>query len=1064
MSQPLPTRSALSDEGAPTRSLTLRAVVEGAIAGAVTFTVVLVAVGGVYKMAGLAAKQHLREGLGSIAAAASTTVDPEAHRRLSDPSLQNSDEYNRAVEPLRKILRSTPDLTYIYTVVLDGDAVRFVLDAAEPGDHDDDGREDQAQIWEEYIDPEPIIFSAFNANEGRGEIISSGEPYADEWGTFVTGYAPFHHADGSLAGVVGVDMRADRYIAEAVERRRTAAIGLIPGAALSALIAFAVASIRRSQLLALRTLETERTTASRLALIAERTENAVIIANAHANIEWINAGFERMTGYTLDEMRGLSAAPALLCPGDASPESERLVDAIRRREPSVEELELIAKSGRRYWARIEVQPLFENGRHTGFMAIESDITERKHAEKRSADEAARFRLFVEQAPSAIAMFDREMRYIAASRRWALDYGLDEGAIIGRSHYEVFPEVPDEWKETHRKCLKGESARRDTELFVRADGTEHWLSWEIRPWRDAQGEIGGIVMFTADISERVRNEKLLEQTSRIARVGGWELDLRTMTPVWSRTVREIHAVPEDFTPDLTSAIEFYVPEHRDLVASTVRRAIEHGESFDIEAELITAKGDRIWVQSQGEPTIRDGACVRLSGVLRDITELKRAQDHLRSLSEMDRLTCLPNRARFTKSLREAVGAARKSGERLAVLFFDFDRFKQVNDALGHAAGDALLVSIAQRFRESLMDGDDVARFGGDEFVVLLRQQTDEACAMGVAERLLNVFSSPHDIGGVSVTSTASIGLAMFEGEEGVDAEELLRRADAALYAAKDAGRNNCRAFDDQLRDAITRRHRIDLAVREADIARDIEILFEPVASVDSGGTVGYDVLVRLDAPSTRSLSSDELLSVIDDSGAGLGCFLHLLARATDDWRRIAEAKPDFQGWISIPVSHRALAHPRLIDTVRGALRERPLDGARVRVRVPCESISDSRTNVNSALRQLRDLGLSVALDGFDGGVLSLATLGDRPIDAVLFDSALAQGLRGQRSIAAVLNATINMAQNLDIAPIVVGLTSRDEISALQSMNGEFARGPAIGPPMTIERIVDELGSRTPRRAA
>jgi EAL domain-containing protein (putative c-di-GMP-specific phosphodiesterase class I) len=135
-----------------------------------------------------------------------------------------------------------------------------------------------------------------------------------------------------------------------------------------------------------------------------------------------------------------------------------------------------------------------------------------------------------------------------------------------------------------------------------------------------------------------------------------------------------------------------------------------------------------------------------------------------------------------------------------------------------------------------------------------------------------------------------------------------------------------------------------------------------------------------------------------------------------------------------------------------------------VRVPCTAVTDSRTNINDVLRHLRDLGLSVALDGFDGGVLSLATLGDRPIDAVLFDSALARGLRGQRSIAAVLNATINMAQNLGIAPIVVGVTERDQISALQSMNGEFARGPAIGAPLAIEQVIDALGSHDSLRAA
>src|SRR5690606_22946752 len=146
---------------------------------------------------------------------------------LTDPAMQNSAEYRLAIEPLRRILASAPELTYIYTAVLDGETVRFVLDAAEPGDHDGDGRDDHAKIGEPYVNAEPLIYYALTAHGGKGAVVTSAEPYEDVWGSFLTGYAPFYNADGTLAGVAGVDISANRYLAEVAEQRHAVLLGLI---------------------------------------------------------------------------------------------------------------------------------------------------------------------------------------------------------------------------------------------------------------------------------------------------------------------------------------------------------------------------------------------------------------------------------------------------------------------------------------------------------------------------------------------------------------------------------------------------------------------------------------------------------------------------------------------------------------------------------------------------------------------------------------------------------------------------------------------------------------------
>src|SRR5690606_17637737 len=262
-----------------------------------------------------------------------------------------------------------------------------------------------------------------------------------------------------------------------------------------------------------------------------------------------------------------------------------------------------------------------------------------------------------------------------------------------------------------------------------------------------------------------------------------------------------------------------------------------------AELLTRSGERIWVESQGEPTMHEARCVRLCGVLRDITELKRTQDYLRQLSITDRLTGLPNRGHFTEELNAAVEDSRATGAPIAVLFFDFDRFKQINDAMGHAAGDALLVSIAMRFLDSVLEGDVVARFGGDEFVVLLRSARSETEATRIAQRLVSIFAAPHVIRGTQVVSTASVGVAYYCGDRETTGEALLCDADTALHEAKSDGKNRCRVFDADLRTSVNRRHAIEVALRSTDLASILSLEYRPVLSLESGAYVGIDASIR-----------------------------------------------------------------------------------------------------------------------------------------------------------------------------------------------------------------------------
>ncbi|MBU2920254.1 PAS domain S-box protein [Winogradskyella psychrotolerans] len=246
------------------------------------------------------------------------------------------------------------------------------------------------------------------------------------------------------------------------------------------------------------------------------------------------------------------------------------------------------------------------------------------------------KVFIEQSPTAIAMLDNDMRYIAVSQRWIADYKMENEEIIGRSHYNMFPEIGQEWKETHQKCLNGAIDTCDEAPFIRGDGTVQWISWDIRPWYSSEGKIGGLLIHTEDIThlkekedEKLRIEKILEKSNEVSRLGTWDIDLVKNTIFWSKMVFEIHEAPEGFQPDLETAIQFFKEGNsRGTIEKAVEEAIENGTPYDVEVELVTFEGNIVWTRAIGQVEIVDGKCVRIFGVFQDINEKKLSQIALR----------------------------------------------------------------------------------------------------------------------------------------------------------------------------------------------------------------------------------------------------------------------------------------------------------------------------------------------------------------------------------------------------------------------------------------------------
>ncbi|EPR69578.1 PAS domain S-box protein [Cyclobacterium qasimii] len=369
---------------------------------------------------------------------------------------------------------------------------------------------------------------------------------------------------------------------------------------------------------------------------------AGVIFNSSGKIQLVNQKTEDIFGFSKSEMVGKEIA--FLIPDEGGTEIkiqiDKYFDAVAT-DPLDKNLKLYGKRKNGEKFRVEVS-LSQTQSEDGIlvMAAIRDITERVKMETELAESYKRNSIFIQQAPNAIAMFDKQMRYMAASQQWIEDYGLQGKEIIGQSHYDIFPEIGEEWKQKHQRCLKGEINKCAEAPFDRADGSRQWIAWDVRPWYVSEDNIGGLLMYTADVTaikekeqEKQRIEEILEKTNTIARIGTWEMNLNQGKILWSRITREIHEAADDFEPDLATGINFYKEgKTRDLISKAVSEAIEKGIPFDLELELVTAKGNTVWVRSIGQSAFVNGKCQRVYGIFQDISSIKNAEIDLNRANE------------------------------------------------------------------------------------------------------------------------------------------------------------------------------------------------------------------------------------------------------------------------------------------------------------------------------------------------------------------------------------------------------------------------------------------------
>jgi diguanylate cyclase (GGDEF)-like protein len=469
------------------------------------------------------------------------------------------------------------------------------------------------------------------------------------------------------------------------------------------------------------------------------------------------------------------------------------------------------------------------------------------------------------------------------------------------------------------------------------------------------------------------------------------------------------------------------------------------------------------------TVKAGAQDYLVTPTLDATMLRRALAHatVRKRGEAllahqalhDQLTGLPNRALFLDRLGVALERARRSGAQLAVLFLDFDNFKQINDSRGHAAGDRLLAIAGERLSGLLRPMDTVARFGGDEFTFLFEDLTSEREVVLIADRICQAARQPIEIDGVELSVTVSVGIAMVA-EPSVSPETVLREADAAMYRAKAQGRSCYELFDEDSRRRAIERIDLEAAVRQAIERRELRVHYQPSLVLDDSREVtSVEALVRWQHPSRGLIAAREFMPVAEDVGLVIPIGRFVIEHALERLAHWRARRPDMT--LSLNISLRQLHDPALPAALQAALAASELDPTAICLEIPESAVAEDPETAIDALERLKATGVRIALDDFGSGASSLSRLRELPVDELKLHESFIAPVGSAPEDASVVGALVELGHSLGLAVVAEGVEHESQIEQLRELGCDAAQGYAIGPPVPEEQLEAAIvGGLTP----
>jgi len=561
-----------------------------------------------------------------------------------------------------------------------------------------------------------------------------------------------------------------------------------------------------------------------------------------------------------------------------------------------------------------------------------------------------------------------------------------------------------------------------------------------------------------------SEEGLARAQRIAGLGSWQWCPGETEMLWSAETHRLLGIdPAPGASTYAAFLEAVHAEDRASVEKAFADAATQGAGFSIDHRIITAAGEEIVVHQEAQIETGPHGAPLVTGTLQNVTALRRAEARIRHLVSYDPLTALPNRRLLIQHLDRVIGHARRRGEKAALCLIDLDRFKRVNDGLGHSVGDACLRAVAERLVGAIRVTDALsrptsptpiaARLGGDEFAVVLRDVRSERDVAAIARRLLDMARQPLQVAGEEITLSASIGIAQFPGD-GEDSEELLQHADAAIDYAKQRGGDAFRFYRNMMNEDMRRSMQMESQLRLAIERGELVLHYQPLLSTEDDRVAGVEALCRWSSGVLGAVPPDQFIPVAEESGLIVALGDWALRQACRDLRAWREAgAPDLYVAVNISATH--LEEPGFADRLGAILAEERIDPHGLQIELTESVLIESDAGVLRLFEELRAMGIRVALDDFGTGYSSLAQLTTLPIDVLKIDRSFVARLGQQREVETLVAAVIAVAQQLGMDVTAEGVETAEQEAALRRLACDRLQGFRIATPMPAAELPDFL---------
>jgi diguanylate cyclase (GGDEF)-like protein/PAS domain S-box-containing protein len=706
-----------------------------------------------------------------------------------------------------------------------------------------------------------------------------------------------------------------------------------------------------------------------------------------------------------------------------------------------------------------------------FMHVLFDVTQRKRMESVLEEQLRFSQVLLDAIPLPIFYKNTKGIYLGCNSAFTRFLGVSCNAVVGHTVYDVAPEHLAKVYQKADEELLAQGGTQSYETSVRyGDGTEHQVIFNKAVFTARDGRIVGIVGTIFDVTELKRAENALRQSEECYRRQAAELEaIYQSTPlgiaVLDRDVRfrrinerlaQLNGGASDNSIGKTPAE--VVPWLAEVAEALSRRIIETGEAirdleFRTHGKKVAKTGLRYfishWLPLKNEANEVWG----VNMVLEEITDRKRLEERTRHMAQHDALTNLPNRRMLLNLLENALHSAHRRGQRIALLFLDLDRFKIINDTLGHETGDALLKAVARRLTARVRRSDLVARLGGDEFTVLLPDLQHAEQAAEVATSLLQCFEHPYHVLAHSLYITTSIGISVYPNDSDT-AEGMLRCADAAMYDAKEGGTNTFRFYNPSVGRRAREKLQVEHRLREALRGSGLHLHYQPQIDLNTGRVVGVEALLRWRHPELGVLDPARFIPICEETDlihAIDNWVLHTACRQGRLW--LEQGLPSM--CISVNLSAKRFEHPDLIDTVRRNLDETGLNPEHLELELTERAVMRHIEHTSERMRALVELGVGIAIDDFGTGQSSLSELKRLPIRKLKIDQSFIRDIPADPDDRAIVQAVTALAHTMNKRVIAEGVETEAQREFLRTAQCDEAQGFLFNHPLPPDQLAQVL---------